>query len=69
MSTIKEIKEKNDAELRAMLASAKDKLRDLRFRLSGAQIKNVRELSSVRKDIARILTVLKEREAASGKKS
>lgn len=49
---------KNEGELQRMLKAEREKLRDLRFRISGGQVKDVRELRLVRKTIARILTTL-----------
>jgi len=43
--------------------SAKDlskKLSDLRFKFSANQLKNVKEMHNTKKEIARILTVIKE---------
>lgn len=49
---------KSEGELQRMLKAEREKLRDLRFRISGGQLKDVRELRVVRKTIARILTAL-----------
>lgn len=53
-----ELKEKKETELRKFLAEEREKLRDLRFRISQAQMKNVREIRALRLRIARILTAL-----------
>lgn len=53
-----ELKEKNETELRKFLAEEREKLRDLRFRVSQAQMKDVREIRLCRLRIARILTAL-----------
>lgn len=52
-----------DAELNATYLSKKQELFNLRFQHSIGQLKNPKQLEMVRKDIARILTVLKLREA------
>lgn len=52
----KEIAQKTDAELRKELEGLQVKAQDLRRKTKLGQIKNVHELSGVRKDIARILT-------------
>jgi len=49
-------------ELRAEFQSKKQELFNLRFQHSTGQLKNPLALNTVRKDIARVLTVLKERE-------
>ncbi len=54
-----EFKEKNETELRKLLAEEREKLRDLRFRVSQAQLKDVREVRASRRSIAHILTALK----------
>ncbi len=44
-----------------MAQEERERLRDLRFRLSGAQLKNTHELHETRKNIARIMTVMSEK--------
>ena len=58
---IKEIKEKSDRQLLAMIRENSEKLKKLRFSLSSRQLKNYNEVRSVKKTIARIKTVLRER--------
>ncbi|HNU81130.1 MAG TPA: 50S ribosomal protein L29 [bacterium] len=55
---IKELKTKNPSELQALLAQSREKLRELRFKDSNRQLKNIREIRQIRETIARILTVL-----------
>lgn len=55
---IKELKTKSSAELHRLLAQYRDKLREMRFKDSNRQLKNVREIRQIRETIARILTVL-----------
>ena len=66
---IKELKSKSDNELQKILAESREKLRELRFKLSSGQVKNVREIREVRKTIAQILTLLKERQTQNDKKT
>ncbi len=61
---IKELRDKSDVELERMLAELRSKLQDQRFGLAGRRFKRVREVRDVRKGIARILTLMKERAAA-----
>lgn len=56
-----EIRTKTDAELEQELANTYKALVNLRFRWSTRQLTNVYEIKKVRKDIARIRTVLSER--------
>jgi len=58
---ISEIKTKTKKELEKMYRSEQDKLRLLRFDIKLKQSKNVREIRKVRKLIAQILTVIKEK--------
>jgi large subunit ribosomal protein L29 len=51
-------------ELVAKLAEAKDELFKLRFQNVTGQLDNAHRLGEVRKDIARILTVIRQRELA-----
>ncbi len=58
----RELRKKNSLELMKELKEARKKLCELRFRAALKQIKNHRELWLLKRDIARILTVLRERE-------
>ncbi|MDO8265246.1 MAG: 50S ribosomal protein L29 [Candidatus Parcubacteria bacterium] len=55
----KELIQKTESELQKILKDSREKLRTIRFNLVGAKVKNVREIRHLRKDIARIMTVLK----------
>lgn len=52
----------SDNELAAELKTAKDELFDLRFKLATRQLKNYRAMPAARRKMARLLTVLAERE-------
>ena len=54
----KELKKKKEGELQKLLAESRDKLRDLRFKVASKQLKNVREIKTVKIMIANILTLL-----------
>ena len=56
---IKEIKLKEIGELQHLLLESRKKLDELLFKARQKQLKNIREIREVKKDIARILTVLK----------
>ena len=51
-------------ELAARLAEAKNELFNLRFQNVTGQLDNHQRLREVRKDIARVLTVMRQRELA-----
>lgn len=54
----KEFKQKSKDELQKLLQNLREKLRQLRFDLASGKVKNVREIRQIKKDIARILTIL-----------
>jgi len=58
---LKELKAKSETELKKILASSREKLRDFRFKVSQNQLKNIREVREIKKKIAKILTLLKEK--------
>ena len=51
-----------DEELETRLREAKEELFNLRFQVATGQLDNNRRLHTVRKEIARIYTVMRERE-------
>jgi len=55
-----ELKTKPEVELREMLREIRERLRALKFDLAAGKTKNARELKSLKKNIARILTILRE---------
>jgi ribosomal protein L29 len=57
---LKDLTQKNASELRVLLAETRERLRDLRFRVSQEAHKDVREIREVRTAIARILTLLRQ---------
>jgi large subunit ribosomal protein L29 len=57
-----ELRELPDEELRDRMESAKEELFNLRFQLATGQLDNPTRLRAVRHDVARIATVLRERE-------
>ena len=57
-----EIKALSDAELQKKLEEAHQELFNLRLKLSTKQLVNHRQLPAVRKRIARINTIIRERE-------
>ena len=57
-----ELRNLEDAELTAKLREAKEELFNLRFQGATGQLENHGRLRAVRKDIARIYTILRERE-------
>ena len=61
-TTAAEIRDLADEELVSRLGEAKEELFNLRFQVATGQLDNNRRLHTVRRDIARIYTVMRERE-------
>ena len=59
---INEVREIGKSDLKKELFEQKRPLMNLRFRKSAMQLTDINELSRVRKSIARIKTVIRERE-------
>lgn len=64
---VKEIRYKSNDELLKTLDEFKKELFDLRFQRATGSIDNPMRIRELRKSIARILTVLKERESEEAK--
>jgi large subunit ribosomal protein L29 len=62
VSTPVELRELHDDELDTRLREAKEELFNLRFQMATGQLDNNRRLRTVRHDIARVYTVMRERE-------
>ncbi len=60
MAKIKELREKTEAELNNLLKDKKEALRKFRFEMSHSKVKNTKEAREIKKDIARIFTLLKK---------
>jgi ribosomal protein L16/ribosomal protein L29 len=58
---VKEIRDRSDDELRKQLGDLEEQLFKLRFQKSTGQIENPQKIREVRKDIARVLTVINQR--------
>ncbi|MDQ6855427.1 MAG: 50S ribosomal protein L29 [Actinomycetota bacterium] len=65
MTSARELAEVTDIELEHRLNEAKEELFNLRFQNATGQLDNTARLGQVRKDIARIETLLREREIAA----
>ncbi|MEX1376597.1 MAG: 50S ribosomal protein L29 [Eubacteriales bacterium] len=59
------IRELSDQELVEKLASLKEELFNLRFQQATGQMPNVKVISECRKNIARVNTIIREREMAN----
>ncbi len=65
--TLKEIRAKENAELLVEIDDLKEELFDLRFQQAIGQLENPARLKEIRKTIARIKTVITERELSETK--
>lgn len=67
--TMKDIRKKNDTDLRKLLREQYDALQSFRFSVTGTKVRNVKEGQNIRKEIARILTELNARQKHDGANS
>lgn len=63
--TAKEIRELSNTEIAQQIETLKDELFNLRFQQATRQLTNTARLKTVKKDIARMKTVLTERELSN----
>lgn len=59
---IKDLKQMSEAELNSKLGELKQELFNLRFNHTTGQLSNPMQINTCKKDIARIKTILRERE-------
>lgn len=55
-----ELRQKSSEELGALLAQKQGRIAELRFLLKQKKVKNMKESSALRKDVARILTLIRK---------
>ena len=60
-----ELRDLSDNELEQHLVDSRKELFNLRFQLATGRLDNVARLNTVRREIARVLTLLGERDGAS----
>ncbi|WP_300409489.1 50S ribosomal protein L29 [Lagierella sp.] len=65
----KEIRQMSDAQLQSSLKDLKVELFNLRFQLATGQLDNPMRIGGVKRDIARIKTIVRERELNIGKEA
>ena len=64
---VKEVRQLSEAELSNRLSELKAELFNLRFQLATGQLDNPLKVKTVRKNIARVKTIVRERELGIGK--
>jgi large subunit ribosomal protein L29 len=62
VAKVRELRDLGDADLVERLDSSKEELFNLRFQLATGQLDNPMRIGEVRHEVARILTILRERE-------
>jgi len=60
MMKANQLRKKSEEELRKLLEQKREKLRETRYGLSSGKVKNIKEARGLKKEIARILTILNE---------
>ncbi|PIZ00603.1 50S ribosomal protein L29 [bacterium (Candidatus Howlettbacteria) CG_4_10_14_0_8_um_filter_40_9] len=66
---INDIVSKKEDVLRNDLTELRKKLEEARFQISTREEKNLKKIHSIKKDIARIMTILREKEIIESEKS
>lgn len=66
---IKEIRDMKPADLQKKLAELKEELFNLRFQSATGQLENPMRIKSVRQDIARVKTIMHEKNRNIGKEA
>ena len=67
MMTATELRELPDDELRQKLAEGKEELFNLRFQIVTGQLDDPRRIKQVKREVARVLTVMRERDIAAAR--
>ena len=65
MTAASELRQLNDTELAHRLGEAKEELFNLRFQNATGQLDNITRIPQMRREVARIETLLREREIAA----
>jgi len=55
-----ELAKKDNKELEMSVLDLKKRLSDIRFRFSSSKVKNTQEIKNIKKEIARLLTIIRE---------
>ena len=64
---VEEIRKMSDEELSSELASLKEELFKLRFQHATNQLDNPSQITQVKRDIARVMTIQREKQLAANK--
>ena len=58
---MKDLIKKTESELKTLLSQKREAVKTFRFAVAGSNMRNVKEGSALKKDIARILTLLNKK--------
>ena len=58
---MKELRQKNEKELKSLLLDQKNSLQKFRFAVAGSKTRNIKEGQAIKKNIAKIKTILNEK--------
>jgi len=58
---IKDLRTKSDKELKSLLAAEHESLREANFKVAQKQLKNVRKIRVIKRNIGQILTLLNDK--------
>lgn len=61
-NNLQELRNKPLAELEKSIKDSREKVRSMKFDLAAGKVKNVKELKKIKKEVARMLTIIKEGE-------
>ncbi len=61
LSMKSDIKNKTKDELEAMVKDQREALKNFRFGISGSRVKNIKEARTIKKEIARAMTLLRQK--------
>lgn len=64
-----ELRQKSQEELLDLIRANRKRLLEIRFDLDGKRLKNTKEISMLKKDVARALTLLREEATKSTSKA
>jgi large subunit ribosomal protein L29 len=67
VSTAAELRELSDVELHERLDEGREELFNLRFQIVTGQLDNPQRIAEVKREVARVLTVQREREIAASR--
>lgn len=69
MAKAQELRQKSREELLDLIRANRKRLLEIRFDLDGKRLKNTKEISMLKKDVARALTLLREEATKSTSKA